>query len=222
MRGPLNGLIADYMSKNNLKNVREFADDVGIGRSTVYDLVRGRSTSTGVWMKPSLDTIIKLATILNKPTHEILYLLEPSAPGATEAPPSTPVGAYQVPVLIAGRVGAGPSQLDEVEDYTYVEAAFAHRRNLTAFRVEGSSMAGGKYPIYNGDLVIVDKNLQGEINSTVVARLNSEGYICKRLRPGNILDSTNPEFLDPDLALITPDRIASLVGKVVRIIHPSI
>ena len=71
-------------------------------------------------------------------------------------------------------------------------------------------------------LVIVDRTKAGEVNSPLVARLNSDGYVCKRLRPGDVLDSTNPDFMDAGLAVITPDRIAEVVGKVVRIIHTSI
>lgn len=216
MRGPINGLIVDYMRKHNVTNVREFADRVGVGRNTIYDLVRGRSTINGAWMKPSLDTLTKLAVALERPTHELLYLIDPEAPGA-----NTPLAAevMQVPVAIAGRVGAGPDQTYELQGHTFVEREFAQGRDLIAFKVEGDSMAGGKHPIYRGDLVIVDRHLQGEMNSAVVARLVSDGYVCKRLRPGNILDSTNPDFADPDLAVITPDRIAEVVGKVVRIVH---
>ncbi|MBB5363053.1 LexA family protein [Deinococcus humi] len=219
MRGPINGLIVEYMRKHNVENVREFADIVGIGRTTIYDLVRGRSTINGAWMKPSLDTLVRLATVLERPTHELLYLIDPEAPGA-DVPLSAEV--TQVPIAIAGHAGAGPDQNFKLDGYTYVEREFATGRELLAFRIVGDSMAGGTHPIYKDDLVIVDRRLEGEINSAVVARLIGDGYVCKRLRPGNILDSSNPEFLDPQQAIITGDRIDKIIGKVVRIIHTSL
>jgi repressor LexA len=218
VRGPINGLIVETMRRHSIANVRDFADHAGISRATVYDLVRGRSTIGGAWMKPSLETLVKLAVAVERPTHELLYLLEPEAPGAN-LPPSSEV--VRVPVMLAGYAGAGAEQM--VPHYwdqtTYVEADFAHNRDLLAFRIAGDSMDGGRNPIHDDDLVIVDRRLGGEVNSPVVARLNNDGYVCKRLRPRNFLDSTNPDFLDPDLAVIEPERIAEVVGKVVRIIH---
>lgn len=216
LRGPINGLIVEYMRANNIGTVREFADAVNVGRSTIYDLVRGRSSINGAWMKPSLDTLTKLATALQRPTHELLYLIEPEAPGA-DVPMASEI--KQVPVLVAGRVGAGPEQDWELEQYTYVEREFAEGRDLVAFKVEGNSMDGGSRPIASGDLVIVDRRQGGEFNSPVVARLTDDGYVCKRLRPGNFLDSTNPAYDDPDFAIIVPDRVAEVVGRVVRTIH---
>lgn len=128
----------------------------------------------------------------------------------------------QVPVLVAGRVGAGPEQDWELEQYVYVERDFDEGRDLVAFKVEGDSMDGGSRPIAGGDLVIVDRKKGGEFNSPVVARLSDDGYVCKRLRPGNFLDSANPAYDDPDYAVIAPDRVAEVVGRVVRTIHNSL
>lgn len=211
LRGPLNGLIADRMRQLGMETVKEFADKFGIGRSTIYDLVRGRSD--GSISNPSLETISRLADALERPAHEILYLVSPSTRGA-----ATTVRASQVPVYLAGCAGAGPEQLQEIHDHTVlVEAEFAYGRDLSAFHVCGESMAGGRHPIYDGDVVIVDRNLGGEINQPVVARLAGNGYVVKRLRPGGILDSTNPEYNDEEQAVIMPDRVAQIVGRVVRV-----
>lgn len=210
MRGPLNGLIAKRMKQLGMATVKEFADRFGIGRSTIYDLVRGRSD--GSISNPSLETISRLADALELPAHEILYLVSPQTRGA-----ALTLGVSQVPVYMAGCVGAGPEQLQELDTHVFVEAEFARGRDLVAFKVCGDSMAGGKRPIYDGDVVIVDRNVEGELNQPVVARLVGDGYVVKRLRPGGILDSTNPDFIDPEQALISPDRVAQIVGRVVRV-----
>ncbi len=212
-RGPLNGLIAERMRQLNLSTVKDFADYAGIGRTSIHDLVRGRTTTSGTWTKPSFDTLTKLAVALDKPTHELLYLIDPEAPGANLV-----FDVQQVPVYIAGHVGAGPQQLWERNDVVYVERQFAENRDLIAFTVVGDSMAGGRHPIHDGDMVIVDQRVGGEVNFPVVARLKDDGHVVKRLRPGGILDSANPDFVDPDTSIIAPDRIAHLVGRVVRVI----
>lgn len=201
------------MRQLGLSTVKDFADFAGIGRTSLHELVRGRTTTSGTWTKPSLDTLVKLAAALNRPTHELLYLISPDAPGAGAV-----VDVQQVPVYIAGHVGAGPQQLDPLDEVVYVERSFAEDRDLVAFRVYGDSMAGGRHPIYNGDVVIVDRGREGEVNFPVVARLRDNGYVVKRLRPGGILDSSNPEYTDPEQALVAPDRVAQILGRVVRVV----
>ncbi|WP_019008491.1 hypothetical protein [Deinococcus aquatilis] len=52
------------------------------------------------------DTLIKLAVALKMPTHELLYLIDPSAPGADLV-----TGVQHLPVYVADRVGTGPEPL---------------------------------------------------------------------------------------------------------------
>lgn len=211
-RGPLNSLVAQRMRELGIANVVGFAEHAGISDTAMYDILNGRVVN-GVLIMPKWQIITKLAQALNRPTHELLYLLDPDAPGADLV-----VGVRQVPVYIAGSVGAGPEQLEPLDEVVYVERAFAENRELVAFRVVGNSMAGGRHPIYDGDVVIVQRGTEGELNFPVVARLRDDGYVVKRLRPGGILDSANSEFMDPDFALIPPDRVAQIVGQVVRVV----
>lgn len=210
-RGPLNALVANRMKELNISNVVGFAEYAGLSDTAMYEMLSGRVVN-GVLIMPKWQSITKLAAALDKPTHEILYLLDPDAPGADLV-----FGVQQVPVYVAGCVGAGPEQMLERDDVVYVEKSFADNRDLVAFHVCGDSMAGGKRPIYDGDIVIVDRNIAPEINLPAVARLEDDGYVVKRLRPGGILDSANPEYDDPETALIPPHRIAQMVGRVVRI-----
>lgn len=211
LRGPLNNLIAARMQALGLPTVKQFADYAEVGRTSIYELVRGRTTTNRAWTNPSIDTLIKLAVALDVPTHELLYLIDPSAPGADL------VTGKHLPLYVAGRVDTGPEHLAPSGEVVYVEQAFMVNRELMAFRVYEDSMAGGKHPIYQGDVVIVDRLLPGELNFPVVARLREGGFVVKRLRPGGILDSANPEA-DPQQALIAPDQVAHVLGRVVRVI----
>lgn len=71
LRGPFNEDIRKVMVERGWTKLEQFADHFGIGRTTVYSLVLGRQTSQGEWVKPSLDTIIKLSIALNRPVDEL-------------------------------------------------------------------------------------------------------------------------------------------------------
>jgi SOS-response transcriptional repressor LexA len=211
-RGPFNALVAERMRQLGLRSVVQFAEYAGLSDTAMYEMLSGRVVN-GTLIMPKWQSITKLAAALAKPTHELLYLLDPDAPGANLV-----LDVHQVPVYIAGHVGAGPQQLAATDDVVYVESQFADHRDLIAFHVVGESMAGGRHPIYDGDIVIVDRKVGGEVNLPIVARLHDDGYVVKRLRPNNVLDSANADFLDPDMMTISPDRVAELVGRVVRVI----
>ena len=210
-RGALSSLVGERMQQLGHRNVGEFAKYAGISESGIYSILNGR-IEDGTPIVPKWQTMVALARALERPTHELLYILDPSAPGA-----DLQLGVAQMPVYLAGCVGAGPDQLRELEENVFVDAEFAEGRDLVAFRVKGNSMAGGRRPIYDGDIVIVDRKIGAEVNSPVVARLRDDGYVVKRLRQNGFLDSANPDYDDPDMAMIDPSRIADLIGRVVRV-----
>lgn len=223
-RSKLTQLIADKMFSDHLKSFQEFADRYGIGRSTLYELVRGRSRTRGAWVKPSLDTMVALARALDRPLHELIYLIEPSAPGATEAAAIADMPTMaRVEVQVAGWVGAGPDQFEEIlDEHAYVEQSFARGKDLRAFRIRGDSMAAGRAPIQDGDLVLVDANDKGENTASIVARIDDNGFVCKMLKDdkfGKLLQSRNVEHTNGTPTAIPIDRVTEVIGRVVRIIH---
>jgi len=79
-RGAFNSLVVDYMRNRDFNTVGDFADHIGLSRSTIYELLSSKETL------PSLNTLILLARALDRPTHELLYLAAPDAPGAPDVP----------------------------------------------------------------------------------------------------------------------------------------
>lgn len=223
LRGPFNKLIAQAMRRDGIGEVTKWADHWKIGRTTIYTLLRGRETKTGGWVKPSIDTLVTLSHALRVPTHELLYMLEPEAPGAESVAALETRNSELVMVPVAGIVGGGPEQFEELEGCAVgVEPKFARGKDLVAFRVRGDSMAAGKHPIHDGDQILVNRHDKGHNTNSVVARLVSDGYVCKMLKDdkfGRLLQSRNPEHTNGSPTLIPADLVAEIVGRVVRIIH---
>lgn len=219
--GVFNKLIAAKMKELGHKKLDEFAEYSGIPYSTLYNLVVGRVTPMGNPVKPSLDTLVLLAKALNKPLHRLVYMLAPDAPGAddTEVVMS---GYRRFRVGVAGWVGAGPQQLEEINgQYIFVEEEFAKGKDLQAFRVRGDSMAAGKRPIYDGDIVIVNVRDKGYNTAAVVARLVDGRYVCKMLkddRHGKMLVSANPVHTNGTPTSIPIDQVDEIIGRVVRVV----
>ncbi|ULH17949.1 helix-turn-helix domain-containing protein (plasmid) [Deinococcus sp. KNUC1210] len=74
-------LLNEYMQQHGIRTVRDTALSLGISRTALHELLRdpleGKPRST-----PSVETLILLARAFQRPTHELLYLLVPDAPGA--------------------------------------------------------------------------------------------------------------------------------------------
>lgn len=72
-------LLTQYMEKHGMSSVVQFAERANMKATTVYDLLSKDSEKRA---SPSLPTLIQLATALEMPTHELLYVFAPDAPGA--------------------------------------------------------------------------------------------------------------------------------------------
>lgn len=224
LRSPFNDFIFRRMRDIKVETLKELADRSGVGRQTLYDALRGRAPSHKNWGKPGLDTLVKLAIALKAPLHELVYLVEPDAPGA-ELMRSQSSGAQvrELPVQLAGWCGAGPDQDEEVlDECVYVEESFVRGRDLVAFRIRGDSMEAPPRPIYSGDVVLVDRADKGYDTASVVARLVNDGHVCKLLKDdkfGFNLYSANARYTNGTPPHIRQEDIAEIVGRVVRVIH---
>lgn len=223
LNGPFNERIASRMRQLGMRKLEQFADTYGLGRTTVYSMVQGRVTPSGGWMKPSVDTLVKLAAALEVPVHVLLYELEPTAYGHEIMGQSEPI-VRRLQVAVAGWLGAGPEQSEEIDDTILIDENFARGKDLVAYRIRGDSMAAGRHPIYDGDTVVVNRKDKGYNNAAVVARLVNGGHVCKLLKDDKYSDvvmlaSANPERLNGTPLSVPPELVAEIIGRVVRVIH---
>lgn len=220
LRGPFNALVVKAMRRDGISEITKWADHWGIGRTTLYSVLRGRETKSGTWVKPSLDTLNLLAKALDTPLHTLVYLIEPEAYGSNMIDNLHPA-VREIEVGIAGWVGAGPDQDEWDDSIVCVEEQFAKGKDLVAFRIRGDSMAAGRQPIYDGDIVLVNRSDKGINTSSVVARLDNDGYVCKVLKDdrfGRFLQSRNVDHTNGTPSAIPMSAVEEIVGKVVRII----
>src|SRR5690625_3352740 len=104
-RARLKELIELRMQQLGIDSYQDFADHFGIGRSTLYELLRGRTRTRGALVLPRAETMIALARALDKPLHEVLYDLLPDAPGADQIQSlAREADAHHIPVKVAGWV----------------------------------------------------------------------------------------------------------------------
>lgn len=222
-RGPLNALIVRAMRRDGIREITKWADHHGIGRTTLYSVLRGRETASRKWVKPSVDTLIRLAAALDVPLHELIYLVAPDAPGANAKQRVTAgylqaFGVERIPIEAlsqAQSAGTAPR-------FAYAEPDLSRGRDLRAFRMQGDSMAAGRTPIHDDDVVLVDVRDKGSDAATVIARLLDGRYVCKVLKDdkfGRLLQSRNVDHTNDAPSAIATEDVAEIVGRVVRIIH---
>jgi len=204
LEGPFAEEILAAMRRLGMKRLEEFADAFGLGRTTVYNLVLGRKIGDK-WVKPSLDTVVRLSKALEIPVETLiakLYEEEELAPTAVRIP-------------LLGYVGGGPSQLEEIADRTVPVRWRGSAKHLVAFRVRGDSMCAGKRPICDGDIIIVNTEDKGHPGAVVVARLANGEYVVKKMVNGHLV-STNPEA-NGGPPVIPLAEVEEVVGRVVEV-----
>ena len=69
---PFAEMIYQAMKDLNFKRLEDFADHFDIGRTTVYSLVTSRKSPDGRFVQPSIDTLFKFETALNRPVTELI------------------------------------------------------------------------------------------------------------------------------------------------------
>lgn len=219
LEGPFNDWIAARMDELGIQSIEEFARYAKIGRATMHNVIRGRVSPKGTWIKPSIETLEALAIALNRPIQDLIFRLMPNAPGSELA--ATSPTLVQVPVV--GVVGAGPGQdiaIDDDDGFIAVEPSFARGKKLVAFKVVGDSMCAGKRPICHGDIIVANLLDKGTSGSVVVARLVDGTQVCKALKIdkfGARLMSLNPMYTNSTPPVIPADEVSEIIGKVLLV-----
>ena len=176
---------------------QQLADKMGYtSKSTIARIEKGNNDV-------AQKNIAKFAEVLNV---SIAYLMD-----WTEEAESKPI---RIPVL--GRVAAGiPIEaIEEIIDYEEVDSNTTAPGELFGLLIKGNSMAPR---ICDRDVVIVRKQEAADSGDIVIATINGDDAVCKRLLIYGktiLLRSNNPEYEDIDVTGRTDFHI---IGKVVEL-----
>ena len=211
----LGDIIKRYRNDHTL-SMDAFSERSGISKAYISLLEKNRHPKTGKEISPSIQCIRKAAQGMNMDFDDLFALLdgkvEVNTPQQSQA-----IQARKIPVL--GRVAAGIpiNAITEIIDTEEISEDMAKTGDFFALQIQGDSM---EPKISNGD-VIVRQQDDAETGDTVIALINGDDAVCKRLRKykeGLELISTNPSYaplyFDEETIKNKPVKI---IGKVVEL-----
>lgn len=188
-----------YLSQNGVSQT-EICQTLGFSMSTFSDWVHARTY-------PRIDKIELMANYFGIEKSDLVE----------ERTKSQRAG---VAINVLGRVAAGIpiNAITEIIDTEEISEDLAKTGDFFALKIKGDSM---EPRIVDGDVVIVKQQEDAENGDTVIALVNGDDAVCKRLRKyrdGLELISNNPAyapmFFDKETIETKPVRI---IGKVVEL-----
>lgn len=186
---------------------QDLADKTNMSKSTL------QRYETGAIKNLPLDKLEVLASALQTTPAHLMGWDEKE-----EEKPTAKVKGVKIPVL--GRVAAGVpiEMIEDVLDYEEITEDMAKHGEYFALKIQGDSMTPR---IWNNDVVIVRQQDDAENGDIVIAAINGDDAVCKRLQKYNdgiALISLNPVY---DPIYLKKDEIdekpVRILGKVVEL-----
>lgn len=195
------------LSNLNMKP-QELADKSGVSKASISQYVNGSHA-------PSNISSGKMASVLKVNPLWLMGFDVPMAEDNTSESKSSSHAGVVIPVL--GRVAAGIpiTAAEYVIDTEEISQAMAADGEYFGLQIKGDSM---EPKISNGDVVIVRKQSDADDGDLVIALVNGNDAVCKRLKKyaeGIALLSTNPAyepmyFSEKEIA----EKPVEIIGKV--------
>ncbi len=188
-----------YLNQNGISQT-EICQTLGFSMSTFSDWVHARTY-------PRIDKIELMANYFGIEKSDLVE----------ERTKSQRAG---ISINVLGRVAAGIpiNAITEIIDTEEISEDIAKTGDFFALKIKGDSM---EPRIVDGDVVIVKQQEDAENGDTVIALVNGDDAVCKRLRKyrdGLELISNNPAyapmFFDKETIETKPVRI---IGKVIEL-----
>ena len=186
---------------------QDLADKTNMSKSTL------QRYETGAIRNLPLDKLEILATALQTTPSYLMGWNDKE-----DEKPKNKVKGVKIPVL--GRVAAGIpiEMIEDVLDYEEISEDMAKHGEYFALKIQGDSMTPR---ICNNDVVIVRQQDDAENGDIVIAAINGDDAVCKRLQKYNdgiALISLNPQY---DPIYLKKDEIdekpVRIIGKVVEL-----
>ena len=199
------------------KNIKAKRQELGLSQEELAKKVGYRDRTSIAKIETgkvdlSQSKIIEFANILGVTPSYLMGWDE------TTDKPKTKVKAVKIPVL--GRVAAGVpiEMIEDVLDYEEITEDMAKHGEYFALKIQGDSMTPR---ICNNDVVIVRQQDDADNGDIVIAAINGDDAVCKRLQKYNdgiALISLNPVY---DPIYLKKDEVdgkpVRIIGKVVEL-----
>lgn len=212
----LGDIIKKYRVEHGI-SMDEFSRQSGISKTYVWMLERNINSKTGREIVPTIEYIQKAAKGMFMDFDELFALIGDDVKVKLD---DTIVGKKAILVPVLGKVAAGIpiSAIEEVLDYEEISEKLARTGSFFALKIKGDSM---QPKIENGSVVIVRQQDDADSGNIVVALVNGNDAVCKKLvkTPNGLqLVSLNPAY---DPIFYSNDEINNIpvriIGKVVEI-----
>ncbi len=212
----LGEIIKAYRDEHDM-SMEDFSKASGISKTYVWMLEKNINTKTGKEIVPTVEYIQKAAKAMLMDFDDLFDMINDTVKIQLDDAVIVKK-AVRVPVL--GRVAAGIpiSAIEDIIDYEEISEKMAHTGTFFALKIKGNSM---EPKIENGSIVIVRQQEDVESGSIVIALVNGDDAVCKKLiksKNGLSLVSLNPAY---DPMIFTNSEVDSLpvkiIGKVVEI-----
>lgn len=212
----LGEIIKAYRDEHDM-SMEDFSKASGISKTYVWMLEKNINTKTGKEIVPTVEYIQKAAKAMLMDFDDLFDMINDTVKIQLDDAVIIKK-AVRVPVL--GRVAAGIpiSAIEDIIDYEEISEKMAHTGTFFALKIKGNSM---EPKIENGSIVIVRQEEDVESGSIVIALVNGDDAVCKKLiksKNGLSLVSLNPAY---DPMIFTNSEVDSLpvkiIGKVVEI-----
>lgn len=187
-----------YMDKYE-KTRQDMCDALGVKYTTFTDWVKGNSY-------PRIDKIELMANYFGIEKSDLVEEMREKSSGFT--------------INVLGRVAAGIpiDAIEEVVDTEEITQEMASKGIFFGLKIKGNSM---EPMINNGDTVIVRKQDDAESDEIVIALVNGNEGVCKRLKKYEdsiALVSINPEYEPKYFTKSQIDETpVKIIGKVVEL-----
>ena len=212
----LGDVIKEYRSSHGM-SMDAFSEKSGISKAYISLLEKNRHPKTGKEIAPSIQCIKQAAAGMNMDFDLLFNRLDGKV---TIDSPQEPIQKKGVTINVLGRVAAGiPIEaIEDIIDTEEISEEMARTGKFFGLQIHGDSM---EPRIYDGDVVIVRQQDDAESGEIVIAMVNGDDAVCKRLRKyhdGIELISNNPTykpmFFTNEEIIAKPVKI---IGKVVEL-----
>ena len=212
----LGEIIKAYREEHHL-SMDEFARASGMSKTYVWMLEKNKNTNGGKEVVPTVEYIQKAAKGMFMDFNTLFEMVKGTAKVDTDVKELVAKKALRIPVL--GKVAAGTpiSAIEEIIGYEEISDELARTGEFFALKIKGNSM---EPRIENGSIVIVRQQDDAENGDIVVALVNGDDAVCKKLvktKSGISLVSINPSYDPLFFSNVEINEIpVRIIGKVVE------